>query len=81
MTALQFRGDPSKILWSDKSPQEGDPTCLCSYCGAWIPEDTIALRAWHESKMLGARVTLEARFCDACAASCFGMSPPEECDG
>jgi hypothetical protein len=79
MSGLRFMGDPRRILWSSKSPQEGDPTCLCSYCGAWIPDNTIALRLWKEET--NPRDVLEARFCDECAENCFGMSRPGPCVG
>lgn len=72
---LNFRGDWSKVLWSDKSPSEGDPTCLCSYCGALIPEDTCCLRCWTKDQ----EPVLEARFCDDCAEKYFGIqSFPDE---
>jgi hypothetical protein len=69
MASLEFKCDWSRVLWSNTSPQEGEPTCLCSYCGAMIPENTVALRCWRgEGKAME-----EARFCDGCAESCFGL--------
>ena len=78
---LKFSGDWSKVLWSKTSPYEGDPTCLCSYCGAMIPEDTIALRMWKQDS----EPMLEARFCDGCAETYFGIQrfdlPNDDWDG
>lgn len=66
---LRFAGDWSRVLWSKTSPYEGEPTCLCSYCGAMIPEDTVALRCWRgEGKQCE-----EARFCDDCSEALFGL--------
>jgi hypothetical protein len=79
MQGLNFRGEWSRVLWSKSSPQEGEPTCLCSYCGALIPEDTIALRCWRgEGEQME-----EARFCDDCSEACFGIlkiDEPEDVD-
>jgi hypothetical protein len=77
MSELPFKGDPTKILWSKSSPQEGDPTCLCSYCGKMIPENTVCLRCWRGE----GPAMEEARFCDGCAETCFGMvTIPNEWD-
>jgi hypothetical protein len=67
MGTIPFKGDPNRILWSDKSPEPGTPTCLCSYCGAMIPEHAMPLR------LFDTRTGLEARFCDPCAGECFGL--------
>lgn len=71
--SIGFQGDWSKVLWSKSSPQEGDPDCLCSYCGAWIPEATVCIRMWHKKD--GA--TLEARFCNPCADTYLGIKTVE----
>lgn len=75
MTAIPLRGDPTKLLWSDKSPDAGDRTCLCSACGAWIPATACPVRIFHTTK------NLEARFCDKCAETWLGIvSFPDELD-
>jgi hypothetical protein len=70
MTTIQLRGDPSKLLWSDKSPDAGEPTCLCSACGAWIPETACPLRLTDSVR------NLEVRFCDECAETWLGIKTP-----
>lgn len=67
MKAPQLRGDPDKLLRSDKSPDSGAPTCLCSACGAWIPADCIPVR------LFDTRGNREARFCDSCAETWLGV--------
>jgi len=79
--SLTFRGDWARVLWSETSPNEGDPTCLCSYCGAWIPDGTCAVRCWRGK---GERQE-EARFCNDCAELCLGIKsvapdPDFDCD-
>jgi hypothetical protein len=67
MKVLKLRGDPEKLLWSDKSPDAGEPTCLCSACGTWISAACIPTR------LFDARRNSEARFCDACAETWLGI--------
>lgn len=73
MTTLKLRGDMGELLWSNQSPDAGDPTCLCSACGAWISEDCLPVRLFDTAK------NLEARLCDACAGTWLGMKTfPDE---
>jgi hypothetical protein len=66
---VEFKGDWSRLEWSTLSPEEGDPRCLCSYCGTQIPKNVWALRMWRgKGTPCG-----EARFCDACQKECFGI--------
>lgn len=70
MTTLGFKGDFARLLWSTTSPDEGSPTCLCSYCGALIPEHTVCVRMWRTTS---AGVTEEARLCNPCAEANLGV--------
>jgi len=31
----------NELAWFEKSPDQGDPSCICSYCGFVITEDDI----------------------------------------
>jgi hypothetical protein len=67
MSTLKLNGDVGQLLWSRESPNAGDPACLCSACGAWIPEVCCVARLFDTRK------NLEARFCDDCARTWLGL--------
>src|SRR6266498_5888922 len=50
MTAFHFRPEMIHLLtWFSDSPDAGDPTCICSFCGDMIEEDEMPLRIFRES--------------------------------
>lgn len=74
MKVWRWRDPATGLFWFRYSPDEGDPTCLCSFCLKVIPEvddydppdesggSTVAIRIWQgEGKNM-----LEARFHEAC---------------
>jgi hypothetical protein len=70
VSGLILRGDINKLLWSDKSPDAGHPTCLCSACGKWI-----AAREEPIIRLFDGGTKLEARFCEDCAHVWLGVVP------
>ena len=42
------RGMISKLTWFTKSPDAGDPGCLCSLCGEPISEEECPFRMWTD---------------------------------
>jgi hypothetical protein len=62
------------IRWFSDSPDAGDPSCLCSWCGCVIAEkDAPAIRLFDTD------TNREARFHRACAGPAIGIhSPPSD---
>jgi hypothetical protein len=57
------------LSWFDSSPDVGDPTCLCSWCGKVI-ERGAPIRLYRH---ISDDEVLEARLHDACCEPVFGM--------
>lgn len=83
MSGLEFHGDWSRILWDENHPEEGDPTCLCSYCGALIPATDSAGEGNICVRMFDQEGGKEARFCERCFRTYFraGNTPGDEPPG
>lgn len=50
-----------QIPFDEKSPDAGDPDCMCSYCGFQIKEDDMPIRMFTKTKPMK-----EARFHISC---------------
>jgi hypothetical protein len=60
MKALQIKPDVApNLMWFDDSPDAGEPSCLCSYCGNVIEEGDGPVRMWNGEGQ-------ELRFHDVC---------------
>lgn len=55
--------DWSKVTWGRPDSQ---PSVLCSYCSAVIPEDSVPLMMWNAKGYA-------AQFCDECQAKWWGF--------
>jgi len=50
MSPFHFKSEIIHLLtWFNDSPDTGDPTCICSYCGEIIEEGEIPFRIFRES--------------------------------
>jgi hypothetical protein len=61
-----------ELAWFDDSPDTGDPSCICSYCGRLIDEDQLPLR------MFGEGGKKEARLCEDCQGLLLSITIPKE---
>ena len=55
--------DWAKVTWGRPDSQ---PSVLCSYCSAVIPEDSVPLMMWNARGYA-------VQFCDECQAKWWGM--------
>jgi hypothetical protein len=66
---FDFKVPITSLSWSYESPDVGDPTCLCSWCGLVI-ERGVPIRLY---RTISDDEVLEARLHDACCEPVLGM--------